>query len=270
MGPEQFSLAGKTAVITGGGRGIGKSIALAFAEAGANVGVTARTPEELEATVAEIRRTYDPRAAAVRCDVTEKRQIVAMVEWFVKVFGRIDILVNNAGGSCPAVPFFDLEEEVWDLHVDRNLKSVFLCSQIVGKRMAESGGGTIINISSVMGMGPDPKRAPYSAAKAGVIALTGTLAVELAPHNIRVNAIAPGFIEVAKMWKLFPNYEQTVRKARLLGVPLGRMGAPEDVAGLAVFLASNASRYMTGQVIRMDGGLITTVFYKDERRDEWW
>ena len=181
-----------------------------------------------------------------------------------------DILVNNAGGSCAIVPFFDLEEDVWDLHVDRNLKTVFLCSQIVGKLMAESGGGNIINISSVMGMGPDPKRAPYSAAKAGVIALSGTLAVELSPHNIRVNAIVPGFIEVEKLWKLFPNYEQTVRKTRLPRVPLGRMGIPEDVADLAVFLASDASRYISGQVIRIDGGLITTVFYRDDTRNEWW
>jgi 3-oxoacyl-[acyl-carrier protein] reductase len=270
MGREQFSLAGKTAILTGGGRGIGKSIALALAEAGGTVGVTARTSEELEATVAEIRRTHNRHAAWARCDVTAKHQIAGMADQFLAEFGHIDILVNNAGGSCPVVPFFDLEEDVWDLHVQRNLKSVFLCSQTIGKLMAESGGGTIINISSVMGMGPDPKRAPYSAAKAGVIALTGTLAVELAPQNIRVNAIAPGFIEVEKMWKLFPDYEQTVRKARLPGVPLGRMGVPEEVASLAVFLASDASRYISGQVIRVDGGLITTVFYKEDRRDDWW
>jgi 3-oxoacyl-[acyl-carrier protein] reductase len=270
MNREQFSLAGKTAVVTGGGRRIGKSIALALTAAGADVAVAARTPEEVDATVAEIGRGYGRRAVAVRCDVTQKRQIAAMTERLLAEFGRIDILVNNAGGSCPPVPFFDLPEEGWDLHVGRNLKTVFMCSQIFGKLMAERGGGAIINVSSVMGMGPDPKRAPYAAAKAGVIALTGTRAVELAPYNIRVNAIAPGFIEVEKMWKLFPNYEQTVRKARLAGVPLARMGTPEDVADLAVFLAADASRYITGQVIRIDGGLVTTVFYKDDRRDDWW
>lgn len=270
MGHDKFSLNGKVGLITGGGRGIGKAIALAFGRAGAAVAVAARTDEETRAVAAEILASSG-RALAVHCDVLDRSQVLAMVAEVEKELGGIDILVNNAGGGCPVMPFFDLPEDLWDLHVDRNLKSVFLCSQAVGRAMASRGAGTMINISSVMGLGPHPLRAPYSAAKAGVAALTQTLAVELAPHGIRVNAIAPGFIEVARFWKQFPNYEQTVRKARLAKVPLGRMGVPEDVGDVAVFLASDASSYINGQIIRLDGGLVTTVYYKSEdTRAEWW
>jgi len=234
------------------------------------VAVAARTDEELHSVADEIAASGG-RAFPVHCDVLRRDEVVAMVGAVEKEFGGIDILVNNAGGGCPIVPFFELPEDVWDLHVARNLKTVFLCSQAVGRGMAARGGGVMINISSVMGLGPHPLRAPYSAAKAGVVALTQTLSVELAPHNIRVNAIAPGFIEVARFWKQFPNYEQTVRRARLAKVPMGRMGIPDDVGDLAVFLACEASSYINGQVIRLDGGLVTTVYYKSEdSRAEWW
>ena len=267
---DKFSLQGKVGLITGGGRGIGRAIALAFSRAGAAVAVAARTDEELHSVADEIAASGG-RALPVHCDVLRRDEVVAMASAVEKEFGGIDILVNNAGGGCPIVPFFELPEDVWDLHVARNLKTVFLCSQAVGRGMAARGGGVMINISSVMGLGPHPLRAPYSAAKAGVVALTKTLSVELAPHNIRVNAIAPGFIEVARFWKQFPNYEQTVRRARLAKVPLGRMGVPDDVGDLAVFLASEASSYINGQVIRLDGGLVTTVYYKSEdSRAEWW
>ena len=270
MSMEKFRLDGKTALVTGGGRGIGRAIALGFSQAGAAVAVAARTNEEIEAVADEIVKGGG-KGLALPCDVLRRDEVVALVSGVENEFGRVDILVNNAGGGCPIVPFLELEEDAWDLHVARNLKSVFLCSQAVGRSMAARGGGNIINISSIMGLGPHPLRAPYSAAKAGVGALTQTLSVELAPHNIRVNAIAPGFIEVARYWKQFPNYEQTVRPARLAKVPLGRMGVPDDVADLAVFLASDASGYITGQVIRLDGGAVTTVYYKTEdSRAEWW
>jgi NAD(P)-dependent dehydrogenase (short-subunit alcohol dehydrogenase family) len=270
MAQDKFRLDGKVGLITGGGRGIGRAIALAFSRVGAAVAVAARTDEETRSVADEI-AADGGRALAVHCDVLDREQVLSMVAGVEKELGGIDILVNNAGGGCAIVPFLDLPEDVWDLHVARNLKSVFLCSQAVGRSMAGRVGGTMINISSVMGLGPHPLRSPYSAAKAGVVALTQTLSVELAPHNIRVNAIAPGFIEVARYWKQFPNYEQTVRKARLAKVPSGRMGRPEDVADLAVFLASDASSYINGQVIRQDGGLVTTVYYKSEdSRAEWW
>lgn len=270
MGDAKFRLDGKTAIVTGGGRGIGRAIALRYAQAGAAVAVAARTDEEIGTVAGELVKSGG-RALAIHCDVLRRDEVAAMAAKVEKEFGRVDILVNNAGGGCPIVPFFDLPEDVWDLHVARNLKSVFLCSQVVGRDMASHGGGIIINIASVMALGPHPLRAPYAAAKAGVIALTQTLSVELAPHNIRVNAIAPGFIEVARFWKQFPNYETTVRRARLAKVPLGRMGVPEDAADLALFLASDASSYINGQVIRLDGGLVTTVYYKSEdSRAEWW
>jgi NAD(P)-dependent dehydrogenase (short-subunit alcohol dehydrogenase family) len=270
MRDKKFTLEGKVGLVTGGGRGIGRAIALGFGGAGAAVAVAARTDEETRAVADEI-TAGGGKALAVHCDVLRRDEVVAMVGKVEKEFGKIDILVNNAGGGCPIVPFFELPEDMWDLQVARNLKTAFLCSQAVGRGMAARGSGVMINISSVMGLGPHPLRAPYSAAKAGVVALTQTLSVELAPYNIRVNAIAPGFIEVERFWKQFPNYEQTVRPARLAKVPLGRMGVPDDAADLAIFLASDASSYITGQVIRLDGGLVTTVYYKSEdSRAEWW
>ncbi len=270
MSDKPFSLEGKVGLVTGGGRGIGKGIALAFARAGAAVAVAARTDAEIRAVADEIIASGG-KALAVHCDVLRREEVTAMVSQVEKEFGRIDILVNNAGGGAPVVPFLEIPEEMWDLHVARNLKSAFLCSQAVGHGMAARRSGVMINLSSVMGLGPHPLRAPYSAAKAGVVALTQTLSVELAPYNIRVNAIAPGFIEVPRFWKQFPNYEQTVRPVRLAQVPLGRMGVPDDAADLAIFLASDASSYITGQVIRLDGGLVTNVYYKTEGSyDEWW
>jgi NAD(P)-dependent dehydrogenase (short-subunit alcohol dehydrogenase family) len=146
-----------------------------------------------------------------------------------------------------------------------------ICSQVFGKGMRERKLGNIINISSVMSLGPHPMRSPYAAAKAGVNALTQTLAVELAGSNIRVNCIAPGIIEVDRYFKQFPNYATTVRPARIAKVPMGFLGDPADIANTAIFLASDASRYITGQIIRVDGGLVTNVFYKsDDVNGGWW
>ncbi|GHU35398.1 3-oxoacyl-[acyl-carrier-protein] reductase FabG [Betaproteobacteria bacterium] len=266
----KFGLAGKVALITGGGRGIGRAIALAYAEAGATVAVTARTRSEIETVVGEI-TAKGGKAIAETCDVLVGDQVNELVHTVEQRLGGIDVLVNNAGGGSVISPFLDLREEEWDLHLGRNLKTVFLCSQAVGRGVAARGkGGVIVNISSVMGMGPHPLRAPYAAGKAGVIALTQTLSVELAQYGIRVNAISPGFIEVERFLKQFADYSQTVRPARLSKVPLARMGLPQDVGDLALFLASDASSYITGQVIRLDGGLVTTVFYKDNSLNSWW
>jgi NAD(P)-dependent dehydrogenase (short-subunit alcohol dehydrogenase family) len=265
-----FALTGKVALVTGGGRGIGRAIALAFADAGATVAITARTRSELDQVAEEI-RARGAKAFATTSDVLDAGQVSAMVAEVHRELGALDVIVNNAGGGSVIAPFLELKEADWDLHLARNLKTNFLCGQAAGRIMASHGGGNMINISSVAGMGPHPLRVPYAAAKAGVIALTQTLAVELAPHDIRVNAIAPGFIEVARFLTQFPDYATTVQPARRSKVPLGRLGVPEDVGGLAVFLASDASAYLTGQVIRLDGGLVTTVINKNsDNLDEWW
>jgi 3-oxoacyl-[acyl-carrier protein] reductase len=270
MQQSPFDLTGKVVLVTGGGRGIGRSMAFAFAAAGAAVAITSRTKSELVQVVGELEER-GARAFATTCDVLDSAQVTAMVAAVCQELGRIDVLVNNAGGGSIIAPFLELKEADWDLHLARNLKSTFLCSQAAGRVMAEQGGGVMINISSVMGMGPHPLRVPYAAAKAGVIALTQTLAVELAPQGIRVNAISPGFIEVARFLAQFPDYATTVQPARRAKVPLGRMGVPEDVGNLAVFLASDASSYITGQTIRVDGGLVSTVIAKNsENLNEWW
>ena len=265
-----FALTGKAALVTGGGRGIGRAIALAYADAGATVALTSRTQSEIDQVADEI-RARGGSAFATTCDMLDGDQVPAMVAEVHQALGGLDVIVNNAGGGSVIAPFLELKEADWDLHLARNLKTNFLGSQAAARIMAENGGGNIINISSVAGMGPHPLRVPYAAAKAGVIALTQTLAVELGPRNIRVNAIAPGFIEVARFLTQFPDYPKTVQPARRSKVPLGRLGVPEDIGGLAVFLASEASSYLTGQVIRLDGGLVTTVINKNsDNLEAWW
>ena len=253
MGAPTFSLAGKVAIVTGGKRGLGKAIALTFAEAGADVAVCDLVVEdgELEAVAKEI-QSPSRRSLAVQADVTRKTDVDNLVKKVVDEFGHIDILVNNAailGNKCPLLEF---SENDYDKIVDTDLKGYFLCSQAVGKRMAEQKGGNIINIASVDAMRPSLKSSPYSAAKAGVVMLTKSLAAELASDNIRANAIAPGWIktEMTKMrWGDPENLKQLEAT-----IPLGRMAQPGDIAPVAVFLASDASGYITGTTIIVDGG----------------
>jgi NAD(P)-dependent dehydrogenase (short-subunit alcohol dehydrogenase family) len=268
--PTRFRLDGRTAFITGGGRGIGRAIAEGMASVGARVVVTARSRGEIDEVAAKI-VAAGGRAHAYPCDVTDRAQIERVVAEAERDAGPIDVLVNNAGGGSPIVPLLDLSDADWDATIAKNLKSTMMCSQVVGRLMRDRKRGNIVNISSLMSLGPHPTRAPYAAAKAGVNALTQTLSVELAPHGIRVNAIAPGFIEVERFFKQFKNYAGEVRPARLSKIPLRTMGETDDVAYLATFLASEASRYITGQVIRIDGGLPTTVFFKTDNPDDgWW
>jgi NAD(P)-dependent dehydrogenase (short-subunit alcohol dehydrogenase family) len=265
-----FGLNGKTALITGGGRGIGRAIAEGYAKAGANVVVTARTGNEVVFVAEQITKAGG-RANGYACDVTERQQVEKLCESIMRDIGQVDILVNNAGGGSPIENFLDLPDDDWDRTITKNLKSTVICSQVFGKGMRERKFGNIINISSVMSLGPHPMRSPYAAAKAGVNALTQTLAVELAGSNIRVNCIAPGIIEVERYFKQFPNYATTVRPARIAKVPMGFLGDPADIANTAIFLASDAARYITGQIIRVDGGLVTNVFYKsDDVNGGWW
>ena len=254
---ELFSLKGKTAIITGGGRGLGQQIATAYAEAGANVVVCSRNLDACQ-QFTETLQEKGIRAIALKCDVANPRDIQLVVDATMNEFGRIDILVNNSGTSWGA-PALDMPEDKWDRVMDINLKAVFLFSQAVGKIMVEQKSGKIINIASIAGMGgQDPlvmDAIGYSASKGAVITLTKDLAVKLAPYNVHVNAIAPGFFPT-KMAKAILDYSGEKILER---TPAGRFGSDDDIKGPALFLASNASNYVYGHVLVVDGGTTASV-----------
>lgn len=255
----EFVLTGKVAVVTGGSQGVGKGIALGLARAGASMVIAARTVKDIEAVATEI-RALNGRALPVPVDVRRSDQVSEMVQKAINEFGGIDILVNNVGGSSGdnfhRSQTLDMSEKDWDETITLNLKTVFLCSKAVAQVMIEQKKkGSIINITSVAGQTASPGSPAYGAAKAGVTQLTQTLAVEWAPHNIRVNAIALGAVDVPR---LRPG-RTPERLTRLLsGIPLGRIGQPEDVAGTAIYLASDASNYVTGAVVMVSGGQSST------------
>ncbi|WHY68428.1 SDR family oxidoreductase [Neobacillus sp. SuZ13] len=254
---ELFSLKGKTAIITGGGRGLGQQIATVYAEAGANVVVCSRNLDACQQFI-ETLQEKGIRAKALKCDVANPRDIQLVVDETMKEFGRIDILVNNSGTSWGA-PALDMPEDKWDKVMDINLKAVFLFSQAVGKIMVEQKSGKIINIASIAGMGgQDPlvmDAIGYSASKGAVITLTKDLAVKMAPYNVHVNAIAPGFFPT-KMAKAILDYSGEKILER---TPAGRFGSDDDIKGPALFLASNASNYVYGHVLVVDGGTTASV-----------
>jgi NAD(P)-dependent dehydrogenase (short-subunit alcohol dehydrogenase family) len=249
MDLSKFSLAGKVALVTGGSRGIGRAIALTFAEAGADVVVSARKLPDLEEVAKEI-KAKGRKALAVASHVAKLEDSKSLIEKVKSEFGRLDILVNNAGTNPYPGPLIDAEEWAWDVTMNVNLKGPFLLGQMAARIMKEQGGGNIINMSSAAGLRASNLNI-YSITKAGLIMLTQVMAREWGQYKIRVNAIAPGVIETRlseMLWK-GPGGEAAVR-----GMPLGRLGVPDDVAGLALFLASDASSYITGEVILVDGG----------------
>jgi len=255
MDMSVFALTDRVAIVTGSGRGIGKGIALALADAGANVVVVARTAADIEATAAEI-IAKGRRALAVPTDVREPEQVADMLQKTMDAFGRVDILVNNAGGFSRA-QVLDMDYEVWEDTLKENLTSIFICSKIIAGQMAQQKEGNIINISSIAATGPWPGAAAYGVTKAGIINFTQTLAEELAPYNIRVNVITPGFIKTPgtdKLWKAKPEWLQVLDK-----IPMHRRGDIDEIATTAIFLASDASSYITGESIIVAGGLSTTV-----------
>ena len=258
MDLSMFALTGKVAIVTGGGRGIGRALAMGLAEAGADVAVAARTVGEIEATAAEI-ENRGGKALAIPTDVRDVDQVAGLLHKTIAQFGRVDILVNNAGAGNSLTRVVDMSAEAWEAMIGENLNSVFKCCKIIGEVMMKRKAGNIINLSSVAGLGPFPRLAAYAAAKAGIINLTKTLAVELAPYNIRINAIAPGFLRTAMFLKAMPE-DSPRRRAQLKCIPLRRFGSPEDIVGVTIFLASDASAYVTGETIVVDGGLTTTVF----------
>jgi len=254
MSQRLFSLKGKVALITGGSRGIGRAIALTFADAGADVVVSSRNrrPPELEKVAEEI-RAKGRRALAMPAHVGKKEDVQNLVQKTLREFGRIDILVNNAGANPVLSSMVDLEEAAFEKVMEVNLKGALLMSQAVAQEMIKQGGGRIINISSISGLRARADgTGAYCISKAGVNMLTQVMARELAEHNILVNAIAPGSIKT-EMSRV--NWIDPERRAqRIREIELKRFGEPEEVGGLALFLASEASSFVTGEIIRVDGG----------------
>ena len=247
---NEFDLSEKIAVVTGAGRGLGHDISLALARYGAHVVACSRTESELE-TVAEKIKAMGRQAIPVPMDVSDIRSIRPMVDRAVEAFGRIDILVNNAGINRPQRAE-DVTEDNWDQVMSTNLKGLFFCAQAVGLVMISQKKGKIINISSDAGTVGIPGRAAYCASKGGANLVTKVLAIEWAQHHINVNAIAPAFIETPLTEPMLK--DPAFNKYVLENTPLGRVGKPKDVSSATVFLASEASDYMTGHTLLIDGG----------------
>lgn len=251
MGTELFSITDKVALVTGASRGIGRAIALGFAEAGADVALAARSEGDLETLAKEI-DAVGRKAVVIPTDVRDRAAIQAMFDKTVDEFGRLDILVNNAGGSNFMSPIVGLRTEGWEKLRTLNLDSVFHCTQIGAQKMLDSGGGSIIQIASVAGIQGAQGLSPYSAAKAGVIMMSQAVAKELAGSNVRVNSIAPGWIDTP-LNEWMTSDEGTLREAVKM-VPMGRIGTAEEIVGGALYLASDASSFVTGATIVIDGG----------------
>jgi NAD(P)-dependent dehydrogenase (short-subunit alcohol dehydrogenase family) len=250
MGLEIFSLKGKTAIVTGGSRGFGKAIALGMAEAGADVVVTSRTQADLDKVAEEI-KAKGGRALAIAADATNAASIKEMAAKTIEAFGKIDILVNNAGQG-KTTPFLMITEEEWDNIIKVNLKGYFLVAQIIGSYMFKAKSGSIINISSTMGSYPLGFMAHYAASKGGINAMTKSLAQEWATRGIRVNTIAPSYFETDMNKDVVG--QEAISKVIMSKTPLNRWGKVEELVGLVVYLASDASSFMTGAIIPLDGG----------------
>ena len=272
MGVPSLSLEGRVAIVTGaaGLRGMGRATALTFADAGADVAVCDLNVKgetyDLEGTAEEIRK-LGRRSLAIQTDVTKESDVTSLVEKVVQEFGTIDILANVAGVSAHET-LMDMTRDLWDKAMDVNLRSVLICCQAAGKIMIERKRGSIINWTSIGGMLIGSASA-YGIAKAGLMVLTGWVARELAPYNIRVNAIAPGGVATdfgrhrigRPPWEVSPGRQARPEgteqgRPQQSGAPLGRSGEPGDIADVALFLASDASRYITGQTIVVDGGVM--------------
>ncbi len=256
-----FSLEGKVALVTGGGRGIGRFIATGLAEAGADLVIASRNLETLEAAAAELEGEFGVRVVPLVCDVGDPEAIGEMLAAAQRSFPRIDVLVNNAGVAYPA-PTLDYPLEQWEETFHVNVRGVWVLSQSWANLMKDQGGGSLINVASIVGFkGTREEGHPfvaYSASKATVINLTQNLAVKLAPRGIRVNAIAPGYFRT-DMMAFLENPALAAIKQMVIGtIPLGRAGEEDDVRGVAVFLASDASAYVTGHVLVVDGGMLTS------------
>lgn len=248
-----MKLKDKVALITGSTRGIGKAFAIGFAKEGANIIVHGRNLEKAK-TVAEEIKGLGVKSLAIGADVSLSQDVTRMVDEAIGQFGKIDILINNAGVNPFILEAEKIKEEGWNQVMDVNLKGVFLCSQAVGKKMIEQGGGKIINISSVVGFLGEQGFLPYSVSKAGVMMLTRVLAYEWSKYHISVNAIAPGFIAGGMNTPILN--KETLVSGLTQQVPLKRLGKPEEIVQVALFLASEDSSYINGTTIVADGGMM--------------
>ncbi|MBL78131.1 MAG: short-chain dehydrogenase [Acidimicrobiaceae bacterium] len=248
---DPFDLTGRVAVVTGGSRGLGRNMVLAFAEHGADVVVASRKADNCAAVAAEVEERWGRRALPVACHVGHWDQVDHLAETAMDEFGRVDVLVNNAGMSPPYDNLTSVGEDLYDKVMDVNLKGVFRLSVVLGTRMKAAGGGSIVNVSSVAAVQPTPAEVVYAMAKAGVNNLTSSLARALGPE-VRVNCLMPGpfLTDIAQAWDL-----ESFAKAARTRIPLGRGGEPHEIVGAALYLASDASSFTTGSVLKVDGGL---------------
>jgi NAD(P)-dependent dehydrogenase (short-subunit alcohol dehydrogenase family) len=256
---SKFSLQGKTAIVTGGSRGIGAAIGIGFAKAGAKVALTSRKINDLEAVAAEI-KAFGGEALPIQSHLGKTDEISKMVKTVQDKFGKIDILVNNAGASPAMGSVLESDERLWDTIMNLNLKGLYFTSQAVAKIMKEQGNGKIINIASVDGHMAEAGVSVYSISKAGVRMVSKAFAGELAAFNIQVNTIAPGPISTKMLnshwFHLPPEQAEKERKAMAQMTPMGRIGEPDEIVGAALYLASDASSYTTGAEIIVDGGVL--------------
>ena len=243
-----MDLSGRVAIVTGSGRGIGQAIALKLAEVGATVVVN--DIAESAQRVAEEIRAMNRQSLAVLADVSSSPDVARLVETTVNTYGKVDILVNNAGVICDRL-VMRMSDDDWDRVLNVNLKGVFFCTRAVLKHMVEQRWGRIISLSSIVGMTGNRGQANYASAKAGIIGFTRTIAKEMASRGITANAIAPGFIET----DMIQGLNESQRQEFIAHVPLGYLGSPRDVAEAVAFLASEEARYITGQVLNVDGGV---------------
>jgi 2-dehydro-3-deoxy-D-gluconate 5-dehydrogenase len=249
---ELFDLHGKVAIVTGGNGGLGRGMALGLASAGATIVIAARNQAKTAATAAELRQRYGVQVLELSVDVCEETAVRAMVDQTIRTVGRVDILINNAGTNIRKAPE-ELSTAEWHTILDTNLSSAFLCSQAVYTPMLRAGGGKIINNGSMFSLFGGSHVLAYGASKGGIVQLTKSLAVAWAKHNIQVNAILPGWLHTdltnRAMQDLPGLYERVLART-----PQGRWGQPDDLAGVAVFLASRASDFITGVALPVDGG----------------
>ena len=245
-----MNFSGKTAVVTGGSRGIGRAVCLELARGGANVVLCYAGNEAAANDTIAACETLGAKALAIRCDVAEAGEVKALMDAAVKTFGRIDILVNNAGITRDGLLMM-MKDEDFDAVINANLKGTFLCMKAVSRLMMRQRYGRIVNLSSVVGLRGNAGQVNYAASKAGVVGMTKSLAKELASRGVTVNAVAPGFIET----DMTAAMTDAAKAATLASIPMQKLGAPENVARAVAFLASDEAAYITGQVLAVDGGM---------------